>query len=142
MKILNKFIIFIYYFCVIILTVILLSYIFGIVVGRIFFESNHKTKYYYLELITVWGILLIVSIYIKFNFNTYGKKNITVYMEKNDTNYIDYNDLSDQINELEKFDIIIIIGFLIVFFNSFHHSQTKKLSLLNEDIGFLFDLFI
>ena len=142
MNLLNEFIVFIYYTCIVILTIILISYIFGIVVKRILLESNHKTRYYYLEFITVWVILIIVSVYLKYNFKTYSKKTITTYVEKHDNDYIDYIDLSEQIDKLEKFDVIIIVGFLIVFLNSFHHTQTEKLNLLNEDIGFFSELFI
>lgn len=142
MKLLNEYIVFIYYTCIVIITIIFLSYLFGIVIGRILLGSNHKTRYYYLELITVWGILITVSLYLKHNFKIYSKNTITTYVEKHDNDYIDYADLSNQIDKLEKFDIIIIVGFLIVFFNSFHHTYKEKLGLLNEDIGFFTDLFI
>ena len=142
MKLLNEFIIFVYYACIIILTIVLLSYIFGIVIGRVLLDSNHKTRFYYLELIIVWGILIILSIYFKYNFNAYSKKTIKIYVEKNDTDYKDYADLSDQLDKLSKFDIVIIVGFLIVYFNSIQHTQEKKLNLLNEDIGIFTDLFI
>lgn len=142
MKLLNEFIIFVYYACIVVLTIILLSYIFGIVIGRVLLSSNDKTKYYYLELIVVWGILIIISIYFKYNFNTYSKKTIIVYMEKHDSDHKDSPDLSEQIDKLVKFDIIIIVGFFIVFLNSFQHTHKEKLTFLNEDIGFFTDLFI
>ena len=142
MKLINEFIVFVYYFCVILFTITFLSYIFGIVVGRILLESNINTRYYYLELITVWGILIIFSFYFKFNFNKYSKKTITTYVEKHDNDYKNYDDLSDQIEKFSKFDIVIIVGFLIVYFNSYQHTQTEKLKLLNEDIGFFSDLFV
>lgn len=142
MKLINEFIVFVYYFCVILFTITFLSYIFGIVVGRILLESNINTRYYYLELISVWGILIIFSFYFKFNFNKYSKKTITTYVEKHDNDYKDYDDLSDQIEKFSKFDIVIIVGFLIVYFNSYQHTQNEKLKLLNEDIGFFSDLFV
>ena len=142
MKLINEFIVFVYYFCVILFTITFLSYIFGIVVGRILLESNINTRYYYLELITVWGILIIFSFYFKFNFNKYSKKTITTYVEKHDNDYKDYDDLSEQIEKFSKFDIVIIVGFLIVYFNSYQHTQNEKLKLLNEDIGFFSDLFV
>jgi hypothetical protein len=142
MKLTNKFIVFVYYTCVILITVTFLSWIFGIIIGRILLEPNHKTRYYYIELIMVWGILLIFSFYIKYNFNNYTKKTILTYVEKHDNDYKDYNDLSDQIEKFTKFDIVIIIGFLLVYFNSYQHTQTEKFKLLNEDIGFFTDMFI
>lgn len=142
MKLINEFIVFVYYFCVILFTITFLSYIFGIVVGRILLESNINTRYYYLELISVWGILIIFSFYFKINFNKYSKKTITTYVEKHDNDYKDYDDLSDQIEKFSKFDIVIIVGFLIVYFNSYQHTQNEKLKLLNEDIGFFSDLFV
>jgi hypothetical protein len=142
MRLLNEFIVFVYYSCIIILTIILLSYIFGIVIGRILSESNHKTKYYYLELIGVWVILIFISIYIKHYFNEYGKKTIKIYVEKHDSDYKDWSDKSDQIEQLGKFDIVIIVGFIIVYFYSYQHTQEEKLGLLNEDIGFFTDLFV
>lgn len=141
MKLINQFMVFIYYSCIILLTILFLSYIFGIVIGRILFESN-KTRYYYLELIVVWSILIIFSFYFKYNFNSYSKKTIVTYVEKHDNDYKDYGDLSDQIEKLSKFDIVFIVGFLIVYFNSYQHTQKEKIKLLNEDIGFFTDLFI
>lgn len=142
MKLLNEFIIFIYYLSIILLTIILLSFIFGIVMSRVLTESNHKTKFYYLELISVWIILITLSVYIKYNFRIYSKKTITIYVEKNDNDYNNFNDLVEQIDEFAKFDIIIIVGFIIVFLNSYQHSQNEKIKLLNEDLGFFIDLFV
>lgn len=142
MELINKFVVFIYYSCIILFTITFLSYIFGIVIGRILLETNNRTRYYYLELIAVWGILLIFSFYFKYNFNKYSKKTITIYVEKHDKDYRDYDDLSEQIEKFSKFDIIIIVGFLIVYFNSNQHAQNEKLKLLNEDIGFFTDLFV
>ena len=142
MKLLNELVVFVYYLCIIILTIILISLIFGIIVKRILLESNHKTKYYYLELIVVWGILIIISIYVKYNFSQYSKNTIKIYVEKHDSDYKDLLDLSEQIDKLSKFDIVIIVGFLIVYFNSYQHTQKEKLNLLNEDIELFIDFFM
>lgn len=144
MKFHNKIIIFIYYFSIIILTIILLSFVFGIVTKRLFLESNAhtNTKYYYLELVIVWLILIMLSAHIKYNFSQYSRKTINIYMEKNDHDYLNNDDLTNQINALVKFDLTIIVGFLIVFINSHQHTHKEKLNLLNEDIGLFSDLFI
>ena len=141
MRTINKILIFIYYTCIIILTVILLSFIFKIVIGRLLTNSNipSRTTYYYLELITVWGILITISLYIKYNISQYSKSTITTLVEKNGENK-SYFDLYTDVEELASFDIIIIVGFLIVFLNSYQHTYTEKMSLLNEDIGLFSDI--
>ena len=142
MKLINEFVIFVYYTCIILITVTFLSWIFSVVIGRILLESNHKTRFYYCELIMVWMILLFFSFYFKYNLNNYSKNTIKTYVEKYDDDYKDYNDLSDQIEKFIKFDIVIIVGFLIVYFNSYQHTQSEKIKLLNEDISFFTDIFI
>ena len=141
MKIINQIFIFIYYVCVIVLTITLLSGIFNIVIGRLLTKSDSKTKYYYIELISVWVILIAVSSYIKYNISSYSKKTITTLVKKNGEEK-NYNDLYVDFEQLEKFDVIIIVGFLVVFLNSGLHTMTEKMSLLNEDIGLFSDIFI
>ncbi len=73
---------------------------------------------------------------IRTNFNQFSKKNLTHYISSNGENG-EYSDIYSQIDEMEKFDLVIIIGFIIIFFGSQQHTYTEKLSLLNEDIGLI-----
>ena len=136
MKIHHELMIFVYYLCIIFLTMILFSFVFNIVTRRLFGDNPNKTKLYYLEIFIIWAILTSIIFYYKININEYSKKKITKYVNSNGENG-NYDDLYNEINNLEKFDIIVILGFVIIFIGSHHHTFKEKISLLNEDIGII-----
>ena len=89
----------------------------------------------------VWILLIVLSLFIKYNLNLYSKPIITILVEKNGENK-NYNELYNEINLLQKFDFIIILGFFIIFFNSRAHTNNEKLSLLREDFGLFYEVFV
>lgn len=136
MKLENKLLIFTYNLTVIVLTFILFSFVFNIVVNRILKDNTPNTKIYYLEIFLAWLILILITFYIKYNLSTYSKKKLTE-IAKLTGEPDDYDTLYSKIEELEKFDVIIIIGFIVVFIGSQQHSWKEKLSLFNEDLGIM-----
>lgn len=149
MKTINKIGIFVYYLCVILITILLVSFVFDIVIRRLVVSEEAKQnsmlkthpKYFYFELIVVWVLLFILSIYAKYQLNEWSKKKVTTFVEKNGENK-NYSDLYKEVEYLAKVDIIIIVGFLIVMFGSNSHSVGEKMALINEDIGLFADTFI
>lgn len=140
MKITHQLIINTYFLCVIIITMVLFSLAFNTITERLFGNYPTKTKMYYLEIFGIWLILVCVAFNIKININRYGKDKITHYIKENGE--IEKNDvLYKQIDEIEKMDLIIIIGFFAIFIGSQQHSYKEKLSLLNEDIGIVTEIF-
>lgn len=140
MKITHQLIINVYFLCVIIITMVLFSFAFNTITKRLFGNYPTKTKMYYLEIFGIWLILVCVAFNIKININHYGKDKITHYIKENGE--IEKNDvLYKQIDEIEKMDLIIIIGFFAIFIGSQRHSYKEKLSLLNEDIGIVSEIF-
>lgn len=129
-------IIFGYFLCLIFLTMILFSFIFNIITKRLFGTNPYKTKLYYFEMFLIWITMTSLMFYYKSNFNKHNKKKITEYIKFNQENSM-YEDIYEEINNIEKFDIIVILGFIIIFVGSRHHSFNEKLSLLNEDIGII-----
>jgi tryptophan-rich sensory protein len=138
MKIYNELIIFGYFLCLIFLTMILFSFVFNSISKRLFGTDPEKTKLYYFEMILIWAILASLIFYYKKNINEYNKKKITGYIKSNGENGT-YEDIHFEINNLEKFDIVIILGFIIIFSFSQNHTFNEKLKLLNEDIGIIAD---
>ena len=140
MKIYHELMIFVYYLCIIFLTMILFSYVFNIITLRLFGKEQNKTKLYYFEIFVIWLILACITFYCKINVNNWGKKNITEFIKSNGE-IKEYEELYREINNLEKFDIIVILGLVIIFVGSQHHTYKEKLSLLNEDIGIIAETF-
>lgn len=140
MKIEHEILIFVYFLCIIIITMILFSFVFNIITKRLFGNYPTKTKIYYLEIFSIWLILAFVMFNIRTNINRYSKKEITNYVKSNGENQ-EYPDLYKEIDEMEKFDLVIIVGFFIIFIGSQQHSYNEKLSLLNEDIGVFSEAF-
>lgn len=140
MKIKDKIIIFVYFSCVIVFTMLLFSFIFNIITKRLFKNYPTKTKIYYLEIFLIWLILAYCMYNLKTNVNQFSKNQLSNYVIKNgdDSNYFD---LYKEIDEFEKFDMIIIIGFFAIFFGSHQHSYKEKLTLFNEDIGIISEAF-
>ncbi len=136
MKIQYEFIAFIYFFCVIVISIILFSFVFNIITKRLFGTNPYKTKIYYLEIFGIWLTMAFIMFNIRTNLNKYSKKHFTKYMKSNGENE-EYTNLYNQIDELEKFDMIVIIGFFIIFVGSNQHTYNEKLTLLNEDIGLI-----
>lgn len=136
MKIYHELIIFCYYLCLIFLTIILFSFIFNIITKRLFGNNPNKTKLYYLEIFLLWIIMAYLIFYSKMYFNEYNKSKITNFIKYNSENE-SYDDVHNQINNLEKFDIVVILGLVIIFICSQQHTFNEKLLLLNEDISIL-----
>lgn len=134
MKIEHQFLIFVYYLCIIVITMTLFSFVFNTITTRLFGNYPHKTKIYYMEIFGIWLILVYVMFNVKTNMNLVSKKKLTNYISSNGETG-EYSDIYSQIDEMEKFDMLIIIGFIIIFFCSQQHTYKEKLSLLNEDIG-------
>ena len=134
MKIEHQFLIFVYYLCIIVITMTLFSFVFNTITTRLFGNYPHKTKIYYMEIFGIWLILVYVMFNVKTNMNLVSKKKLTNYISSNGETG-EYSDIYSQIDEMEKFDMLIIIGFIIIFFGSQQHTYREKLSLLNEDIG-------
>lgn len=150
MKIINKIFIFIYYVCVILITLVLMSFVFDIVIRRLALpnmynstntDSNTKSIYFYMELVGIWVGLICLTIWIKYNINQWSKKKITALVEKNGET-LKYDDLYSEVDHLVKIDIVVIVGFLIVVFNSNSYTIKEKITLLNEDIGLFVETFI
>lgn len=124
---------------------ILFSFVFNIITKRLFGTSPNKTKLYYLEMFGVWLILAYVMFNIRTNINNYSKKEITKYVKSNgdpnDYDY-DYDYLYNQIDELGKFSLVLIIGLFIIFVGSQQHTFKEKLKLLNEDIAIIGETFV
>jgi hypothetical protein len=136
MKTEYQLLIFAYFLCVIVITILLFSFVFNTITTRLFGNYPQKTKIYYLEIFGIWLIFVYIMFNIRTNFNQFSKKNLTHYISSNGENG-EYSDIYSQIDEMEKFDLVIIIGFIIIFFGSQQHTYTEKLSLLNEDIGLI-----
>lgn len=140
MKIEHQIIIFVYFLCVIVITMVLFSFVFNTIATRLFGNYPQKTKIYYMEIFSIWLILVYIMFNFKINFNQFSKKNLTNYVSSNGE-IGEYSDIYSQIDEMQKFDIVIIVGFIIIFFGSSHHTYKEKLSLLNEDFGIISDTF-
>jgi uncharacterized membrane protein YjgN (DUF898 family) len=138
MKIQNKLFIFVCFFCIIIITMILFSFVFNVITKRLFGTNPIKTKLYYLEMFGTWLILAYIMFNIRTNVNEYSKKEMTKYVKSNGETD-DY--LYDEIDELGKFALVLIIGFFIIFIGSRQHTYKEKLGLLNEDIAIIADSF-
>jgi len=136
MKIQYELIAFVYFFCIIIISIILFSFVFNIITKRLFGTNPYKTKIYYLEIFGIWMILAFIMFNIRTNLNLYSKKYFTKYMKSNGENE-EYINIYNQIDELEKFDMIVIIGFFIIFIGSNQHTYNEKLTLLNEDFSLI-----
>jgi hypothetical protein len=136
MKTEYQLLIFAYFLCVIVITILLFSFVFNTIATRLFGNYPQKTKIYYLEIFGIWLIFVYIMFNIRTNFNQFSKKNLTHYISSNGENG-EYSDIYSQIDEMEKFDMVIIIGFIIIFFGSQQHTYTEKLSLLNEDIAII-----
>ena len=139
MKIEHQFLIFVYYLCIIVITMTLFSFVFNTITTRLFGNYPHKTKIYYMEIFGIWLILVYVMFNVKTNMNLVSKKKLTNYISSNGETG-EYSDIYSQIDEMEKFDMLIIIGFIIIFFGSQQHTYREKLSLLNEDIGIICEI--
>jgi len=113
---------------------ILFSFVFNTITKRLFGTDPTKTKLYYFEMFLIWALMACLMFYHKANINEYNKKKITEHMKSNGENDT-YENVHNEINNIEKFDIVVILGFIIIFIGSQHHSFNEKLSLLNEDIG-------
>ena len=140
MKTQNKLLVFIYFFCIIVITMILFSFIFNIITKRLLGSSPIKTKFYYLEMFGVWLILAYIMFNIRTNINNYSKKEITKYVKSNGETG-DYNYLYNEIDELGKFALVLIIGLFIIFVGSQQHTYKEKLKLFNEDIAIIAESF-
>jgi hypothetical protein len=136
MKFENKILIFVYNLIVIVLTFILFSFVFNIIINRIIKDNNQNTRIFYLEIFVTWLILILITFYAKHNLSSYSKKKLTE-IAKSNGEIDDYDTLYSKIDELEKFDVIIIVGFIVVFVGSYQHSWKEKLSLFNEDLGIM-----
>jgi|688.fasta_scaffold252840_2 hypothetical protein len=140
MKIQHELMIFVYYLCVIFLTMILFSFVFGVITKRLFGSNPDKTKLYYFEIFLVWSILAFITFYSKIHINEYSKKKISTFVELRGENGT-HEQIQNEIDYLEKFDVVVILGFIIIFIGSRGHTFTEKLSLLNEDIGIMAETF-
>ena len=140
MKIQNKLLVFVYFFCIIVITMILFSFIFNVITKRLFGSGPFKTKIYYLEMFGVWLILAYIMFNIRTNINNYSIKEITKYVKTNGETD-DYDYLYDEIDELGKFALVLIIGLFIIFVGSQQHTYKDKLKLLNEDIALIGESF-
>ncbi len=146
MKTINKIFIFVYYICVIIITLALISFASDIVIRRLVIantdtETNTKSKYFYTELVFVWIGLIFASIWARHHINTWSKNTITTLVEKNGETS-PRNELYAEVDHLVRINIIIIVGFLIVLFGSSTHSFREKMMLMNEDFGLFAETFI
>lgn len=119
---------------------ILFSFIFNIITKRLFGTSPVKTKFYYLEMFGVWLILTYVMLNIRKNINNYSKKEITNFVKSNGESD-DYDYLYNEIDELGKFALVLIIGLFIIFIGSQQHTYKEKLKLLNGYIMIIAELF-
>lgn len=140
MKTQHKLLIFVYFFCIIVITMVLFSFVFNIITKRLFGSTPIKTKLYYLEIFGIWLILAYILFNIRTNVNKYSKKELTKYVKLNEE-LDNYDDLYNEIDELEKFDMIMIVGFFMIFIGSQQHTYKEKLTLLNEDIGIIGEAF-
>lgn len=136
MKIEHQFLIFVYYLCIIIITMALFSFVFNTITTRLFGNYPQKTKIYYMEIFGIWLILVYMMFNVRTNINIISKKKLTNYISSNGKNG-EYSNIYSQIDEMEKFDMLIIIGFIIIFIGSQQQTYKEKLSLLNEDIGII-----
>jgi len=134
MQLHHELMIFGYFLCLTFLTMILFSFVFNTITKRLFGTDPTKTKLYYFEMFLIWALMACLMFYHKANINEYNKKKITEHMKSNGENDT-YENVHNEINNIEKFDIVVILGFIIIFIGSQHHSFNEKLSLLNEDIG-------
>ena len=136
MKIEHQIIVFVYFLCVIVITMLLFTFVFNIITTRLFGDYPKKTKIYYMEIFGIWLVLVYLMFNVKTNLNIIGKKKLTHYVSSNGETG-EYNVIYSQIDNMEKIDMLIIIGFIMIFFGSQQHTYKEKLSLLNEDIGIL-----
>lgn len=119
----------------------LFSFVLNTVITRIFGNYPEKTKMYYLEIFGIWLIMAFIILYLRTNFNIFSKKKLTKYISSNGEKG-EYSDIYSQIDEIEKFDMLIIVGFIFIFLSSQQHTYQEKLSLLNEDIGIISEVFV
>lgn len=75
MKIKHQILIFVYFLCVIVITMTLFSFVLNTVITRIFGNYPEKTKMYYLEIFGIWLIMAFIILYLRTNFNIFSKKN-------------------------------------------------------------------
>lgn len=132
--------IYVYFFCIIVLTMILFSFVFSIITKRIFGNYPQKTKIYYLEIFGIWSIMVYLMYNFRSGLNRYSKKHLTHYLRANGE-IGEYEEIYSQIDSMEKFDLLLIVGFFIIFIGSAEHTYKEKLSLLNEDIGIVGEAF-
>jgi len=114
----------------------LFSFVFNTITTRLFGNYPQKTKIYYMEIFGIWLILVYMMFNVRTNINIISKKKLTNYISSNGKNG-EYSNIYSQIDEMEKFDMLIIIGFIIIFIGSQQQTYKEKLSLLNEDIGII-----
>jgi len=88
----------------------------------------------------VWLILTYVMLNIRKNINNYSKKEITNFVKSNGESD-DYDYLYNEIDELGKFALVLIIGLFIIFIGSQQHTYKEKLKLLNGYIMIIAELF-
>lgn len=136
MKTKHQLLIFVYFLCVIVITMVLFSFVFNTITTRLFGSYPKKTKIYYMEIFFIWLVLVYLMFNLRTNVNSISKKNLTHYVKTNGETG-EYSDIYSQIDELEKFNVLIIIGFIMIFIGSQQHTYKEKLSLLNEDIGII-----
>jgi uncharacterized membrane protein len=118
----------------------LFSFVFNTITTRLFGNYPKKTKIYYIEIFFIWLVLAYLMFNFRTNVNFISKKHLTHYVKTNGETG-EYFDIYSQIDELEKFDVLIIVGFIIIFIGSQQHTYKEKLSLLNEDIGIMGEAF-
>ena len=137
MKTEHKVLIFVYYFCIIIIMMLLFTFIFNNIIYRLFGDNSYKTNHYHIKIFGIWLILVLIMLYIKYNTNKYSKKKLTQYIKIHSDDNKEYDTLYKEIDEIGKFDVIIIIGFIIIFLNSYQHNFKENLKLFNEDLSIL-----
>lgn len=140
MKTEHKFLIFVYFLCVILITMTLFSFILNTVVRRLLGDYPRQTKIYYLEYFGIWLVIVYIMFNLRTNFNNFSKKKLTNYVSSNGE-IGEYDEIYSQIDEMEKFNGLLIVGFVVIFFSSHQHTYKEKLSLLNEDIGIISEAF-
>lgn len=139
MKTKHQLLIFVYFMCTMLITMLLFTLSFNTIGTRLFGNYPKKTKMYYLEMFGIWLILAYVIFNIRTGINHIGKKKLTTYLSSNGE-IGEYNVIYSQIDSMEKFDMLLIIGFVIIFIGSQQHTWKEKLTLLNEDIGVIGDI--
>lgn len=140
MKINNHLLIFVYFSCLIMLSIILFSLMFNNITKELLGNFPVKNKIYYWEIFLIWIILVYIIFNIKNYVNYYGKNNIKKYIMSNEKN-IGLEYIDNEIDEIMKFDILIISGFIAIFLSSKYNNYNEKLTALNEDIGIISEVF-